>query len=238
MPVPWTVGARRIARPAAFFLAPPPGPRTPVGCGYTAGVEPPGEASDPALLAAWSQGDEVAGRTLLRRHVDAVARFFRSKVGDEPDDLVQTTFLELTRSASTLRDPTRFRAFLFGIARRVLFAHFKARRRHAARFDPMTTTVAAMQTSPSARVARDQAHARLLAALQSAPVDDQIVLELHYWEALSTAEIAAALDTPVGTIKGRLQRARARLETALREEPGPAPSIADTMAALSRAAQG
>jgi len=37
------------------------------------------------------------------------------------------------------------------------------------------------------------------------------VLELHYWENLTTEEIAEALGIAVGTARGRLQRARTKL---------------------------
>ena len=42
-------------------------------------------------------------------------------------------------------------------------------------------------------------------------MDAQITLELAYWEGLSGAEIAVALDIEVGTVRSRLSRARERL---------------------------
>ena len=40
----------------------------------------------------------------------------------------------------------------------------------------------------------------------------QVALELFYWEEMTVTEISAVLETPVGTVKSRLQRARARLD--------------------------
>lgn len=57
----------------------------------------------------------------------------------------------------------------------------------------------------------------LLAALRRIPVDCQVVLELHYWEEMSLTMCAEVLDVPVGTVKSRLRRARARLDVELRQ---------------------
>jgi len=57
----------------------------------------------------------------------------------------------------------------------------------------------------------------LLEALRRLPLDLQIAIELHYWEGMTVREIALVVDAPEGTIKRRLQRARARLEAIIRE---------------------
>jgi RNA polymerase sigma-70 factor (ECF subfamily) len=48
------------------------------------------------------------------------------------------------------------------------------------------------------------------------PLDLQTALELHYWEELSTAELAEVLAIPQGTVKTRLFRAREQLRVLLR----------------------
>ena len=52
-------------------------------------------------------------------------------------------------------------------------------------------------------------------ALRHLPLDLQVVVELHYWEEHSTAQIATVLEVPQGTVKSRLRRARALLENLL-----------------------
>jgi len=54
-----------------------------------------------------------------------------------------------------------------------------------------------------------------LAALRTIPFDLQVVLELHYWEQCSVAEMAAALEIPEGTVKSRLRRGREQLRAAV-----------------------
>ena len=41
------------------------------------------------------------------------------------------------------------------------------------------------------------------------------MLELHYWETLTTAEMASVLEIPQGTVKWRLTKARTALKEAL-----------------------
>ena len=49
-------------------------------------------------------GDEDAGQRLYRRHLPAVARFFRDKVREDLEELIQATFLGLLEGHARLRD--------------------------------------------------------------------------------------------------------------------------------------
>ncbi len=163
--------------------------------------------SDAELLDAWRAGDREAGRALFERHIDAVSRFFRNKVEDEREELVQRTFLACVESRDRIRDGSTFRAYVLRVARNKLYDHLSGRAR-AQRIDPMTTSVLAVATSPSALVVRRERSALLLRALQELPVAMQVALELHYWEGLSMNELAEVLDVPPPTAKSRVLRAR------------------------------
>ena len=52
----------------------------------------------------------------------------------------------------------------------------------------------------------------VLAAIRELPAREQEVLGLVAWSGLSYEQAAAALDVPVGTVRSRLSRARARLD--------------------------
>jgi DNA-directed RNA polymerase specialized sigma24 family protein len=77
---------------------------------------------------------------------------------------------------------------------------------------------------------------KLLLALRRIPLDSQVALELHYWEAMTAAEIGEVLDVPLGTAKTRLRRAKQLLEAELlaldvaRERWDPTGSGLDTWA--------
>ncbi len=174
--------------------------------------------SDAELLGAWREGNKRAGSELFERYFEPVCRFFVNKLSDDPNDLVQETFMACLRGRDRLRDDASFRSYLFGIACNVLRAHL---RRHTD--VPLDDDRCAFDLSPGPSTAL---HARegerlLLDALRRIPLELQILLELHYWESMKTDEIADALGLPRGTVRGRLQRGRACLLEVLEELPGP-----------------
>lgn len=175
--------------------------------------------ADIELLEAWRAGDTRAGNDLLRRYFSALHRFFAHKVDDEVEDLIQRTLLALVRSKHAIREATSFRAYLFTVARNELYQHLNARRRSRDALDFGSVSVADLGTSPTGMVARRKDQAQLLQALRSIPVELQIALELHYWEGLTTAELATALEVPQGTAKSMIRRAREQLAVRLRRAP-------------------
>ena len=55
----------------------------------------------------------------------------------------------------------------------------------------------------------------LLAGLRRIPLESQIIIELYYWEQLTTKQIAVILGVPHGTARSRLRAARRALEATL-----------------------
>ncbi len=174
----------------------------------------PPVSSDLELLDAWRDGDTAAGDSLICRHFDAICRFFRSKLGDDVEDLVQRTFEISTARRERIHTGASFRGFLFGVARNLLLDHLRRRYRRGDREDISVRSLADLGTSPSEAVHRREREALLLEAMRRITIDQQIILELAYWEGLSGREIAEALEIRENTVRSRLSRAR----TALRGE--------------------
>jgi RNA polymerase sigma-70 factor (ECF subfamily) len=170
-------------------------------------------ADDGQLLARWRDGDERAGRALFERHVDAITRFFRRRVDRDVEDLVHDTFLGLVRARDGFRGEASVRTLLFVIARRRLVDHLERDRREA--LEPGATSRRDPRASPSQVLAAGQDERLLLRALRSLPLEQQLAVELHYWEELTGPEIAEVLGVPANTVRGRLARARAALGEAL-----------------------
>ena len=172
-------------------------------------------ATDFELLDAWRAGDSRSGNALFERHFSSVCRFFRSKLGDEVEDVVQRTFLACIEARDRFRGSSSFKTYLFGIARRQLQDHLRKRAR--CRLDPMSTmgSLAPWFPSPSTIVQHDAELQRLLDAMRALPLDQQVAVELFYWEGLSAPQLAEILEVPEGTVRSRLRRARLALHRSL-----------------------
>jgi RNA polymerase sigma factor (sigma-70 family) len=189
-------------------------------------------AADVELLDAWCAGDRHAGDALVRRYFDPVRRFFRSKLGDEVEDLIQGTFLDCVERRADIRDDDGFRGYLFAIARNRLNEHLRARYRAPEKVDLSTLSVADLATSPSQLVARSQEERLLVAALRLIPIDHQIAIELAYWEELSGREMAIALGIAENTVRSRLARARDALREALERVADAPARVITTLSAV------
>ncbi len=181
-------------------------------------------AEDHQLLSAWAQGDTAAGNELIERHFDGLYRFFDSTVPRHAEDLVQDTFRACLEHPDRYRGKTEFRAYLFGIARNRLIDHFRRQGRHDDEFDPTQRSLADLAASPSAVVAARDDQRLLADALRRIPLDLQILLELHYWEQMSSAEVSGVLGIPAGTVRGRIGKARELLRDQM-ERAGASPEV-------------
>jgi RNA polymerase sigma-70 factor (ECF subfamily) len=125
----------------------------------------------------------------------------------EAEDIVQECFLELLRpSCSYDQDRTPIRTYLFGIVRN---QSLKRLRKSVMRPE------ISEQTTPEARVLREEAGQVVAAAIARLPEIEKEVLILAHYEQLPLAEIAEIVESEIGAVKSRLQRAREALRTAL-----------------------
>jgi RNA polymerase sigma-70 factor (ECF subfamily) len=174
---------------------------------------------DLALLVAWQGGDTSAGEALFVRHFRAVYRFFETKYPTEADELVQATFLACVGAKHRFHEGSSFRAYLFTVARHELYRVIRERQRAFDRIDFEVSSIAELVATPGTRMDDRRERARLLAALQSLPVDVQMLLELHYWQGVGMTELAAIFESPEVTIRSRLHRARGALRELMAREP-------------------
>jgi len=145
---------------------------------------------------------------LFEEHFDGVYGYLARRIGsDLARDLASETFTRAfagrKRFDSRRGEP---RAWLFGIAHNLLRRHYRdeeRRLRALSRYD-----IAAMDEPGD--------EPRLAEALHSLAREERDTLLLFAWADLDYAEIAEALDIPIGTVRSRLHRARAHLREALR----------------------
>jgi RNA polymerase sigma-70 factor (ECF subfamily) len=166
---------------------------------------------DLSLLDQWSAGDTEAGNALFRRHFPALYRFFEHKTDGDIDDLVQETFLQCLKGRDTFKRQSSFRTYLFAIARHVLFYYWRKRAHTHTAIDFEDVSIASLSTSIATRLAKNEDRARLLAALRALPLEQQLLLEMFYWEGFDRDQLAEVFGVETATIGSRLTRARQSL---------------------------
>jgi RNA polymerase sigma factor (sigma-70 family) len=168
---------------------------------------------DETLFSRWKDGDQAAGRVLFSRYFRALYRFFANKC-NEPDEMAQATFLALVKARDQFAGRASFRTYVYTIARNELYRHLRGLQR-TRQFDPELSSIADMATSAGAKLARGEDHRRLCEALRTLPVEQQTLLELHYWEGLDAAALAEVFESNATAIRKRLERARTALRDAM-----------------------
>jgi len=196
--------------------------------------------SDEALLRAWRDGDDGAGNALFERYFDALYRFFAHKnVDGDVMDLLQRTLLASVESLARFDGHSSVRTYLYAIARNKLRDYWREKTRRDA-IDFGVSSLVDLSPSPSSVLRANEQQRLLYEALRRLPLDQQISVELHYWEGLTGPELAEVIGVPEGTARGRLHRARARLRELIVElasDPSALPSDDDGFAAwIARAA--
>jgi RNA polymerase sigma factor (sigma-70 family) len=169
---------------------------------------------DLVMLERWRVGDNAAGQALFARYFELMIRFFNTKCPAEAEELTQATFLACVKARDQFRGASSFKTYLFTIARNELHHHLRTKARKLDRLDFEVSSLLDIATSVGTKLARVQEHEALLDALQRLPVEQQTLLELHYWEDLGIAELADIFETNAQSMRARLYRAR----TALREQ--------------------
>lgn len=185
---------------------------------------------DVELLELWRQGDMAAGEILFERCYDPIARFFRSRVSGDIADLVQETFVACVEGRDRVQEGASFRAYIFSVANNVLCHHLRTKYRSDRLVDFDQLSVEDVAPGPISQITRRREQHLLLAALRRIPVNDQLLLELRYWEQIKTADIAQAMGLAHGTVRSRLAHARKRLEEAMAALAGSSELLESTMA--------
>jgi RNA polymerase sigma-70 factor (ECF subfamily) len=98
----------------------------------------------------------------------------------------------------------------------------RTRQRRDDKLDFELSSIAELMSTPGTRIARNQEHLRLVEALRSLPVEQQTLLELHYWEDMEIPALAEIFDAPTATIRTRLHRARKALRDKIEDTAPPA----------------
>ena len=160
--------------------------------------------SDVALVAAINSGDADAFEILYFRHRDWVAGLAYRFTGDSTAalDVMQETFLYLLRKFPGFHLTANLKTFLYPAVRNLSISA----RRKTARYQATSAELEQLELAPAPSAASAEAD-DLQVVLTALPEAQREVLLLRFMDGLSLAEIAAATDIPLGTVKSRLHNA-------------------------------
>jgi RNA polymerase sigma-70 factor (ECF subfamily) len=186
-----------------------------------------GAAEDDAAVIGRSRDEPEHFAVLFRRYAPEVQRYVRRRIGaDAADDVVAETFLAAFGQRDGY-DPGRgsARPWLYGIATNLIGRH---RRSEIQQYRMLARTGRDPVAEPftdrvDAAVSAAGSRGQLAAALARLPAAHRDTLLLVVWGDLSYAEAAAALGVPTGTVRSRMNRARAGLRRSLARPAEPAP---------------
>jgi RNA polymerase sigma factor (sigma-70 family) len=167
------------------------------------------DADDELLAVRCQLGEPAAFDDLIARWHGPLWTYTRRLVGhdDAAQEVVQDVWIRVIRGLPRLRDGSKLRSWLFGIARRTLM---DCLREEYARPAEPDIDVNEIPAEPFTETAEEDL-AELERGLARLPLVEREVLTLFYLEELSLNDVAEALKVPVGTVKSRLFRARRML---------------------------
>jgi RNA polymerase sigma-70 factor (ECF subfamily) len=172
------------------------------------------------LVTRTLEGDLSAFETLVQIHQGVVYRVAARVVGrEEAHDVAQDAFLRAFHRLGQFRRDAPFRAWLLQIAHRAALDHLARRRRLPVPDDEAALEApdaAAGPRTPAEELEAAERRERLEMKLALLPPVHREVLVLRDLEGLSYDEVATATESPLGSVKGRLHRARAELIALLR----------------------
>jgi RNA polymerase sigma factor (sigma-70 family) len=173
------------------------------------------ELDDSVLWSRARSGDSEAFGMLFERHARTIYNYCFRRVGSwaVAEDLVSIVFLEAWRRVDKQLPSGKELPWLFGIATNVVRNRRRSERRYAAalRRVPPPSSEPSFADDSDERIDDEELMGRALVLLARLPRREQEVFALCAWSELSYEDAAVALRIPVGTVRSRLSRARARL---------------------------
>jgi RNA polymerase sigma-70 factor, ECF subfamily len=176
------------------------------------------------LIQSALAGQSSAFETLVLRYQDRLYTAMISIVGsaDEAEDVVQESFIQAYLKLDTFQRNSRFFTWLYRIAFNYALARRRRNRGHVSLEESREKTGAEPSfdgDSPDTRISRGEDIQLVHQALAVLSEDHRSILVLREMEDMAYEEIADVLHISIGTVRSRLNRARAALKQQLEKFP-------------------
>ena len=169
------------------------------------------------LISRARDGDREAFGALVEQYRDNVYRLAYRMCGNayDADEAAQEAFVAAWRALPNFRGDAKFSTWLYRLTTNAAIDVMRREKRHQTVGDGEMMELADDADSPQETVERTEQQEAVQNALATLSEEYREVLLLRYMEELDYAEIAEVLQLPSGTVKSRINRAKAALKTAL-----------------------
>jgi len=182
------------------------------------------EKADIELVELARQGDKDAFDILTRRYGE-MARLLSLRLVSREDlaeELAQQALLQAYLSLGSLRNPSRFRSWLYGIVLNVCRSHLRDCKIDFFSLEAILeglyffpTPFSRLVLTPEKVAEERELHQTVIDVINTLPSRDRDATLLYYYAQLSLQEIAAVQGISPGAVKVWLHRARQRLKERL-----------------------
>lgn len=172
---------------------------------------------DEPLVRACQSGDVTSFETLVHKYQDRTVRVLYLLLGnvDDAQDVAQETFIRAFRCIRSFRGTSSFATWLHRIAINTARNWIRSSRREKEMFVLPDERYFGNEGRPDEMLLARERTLAITQALSKLPVHYREVIILRHYDELSYEEIAEVLQTPIGTVKSRLAKARMLLQHSL-----------------------
>lgn len=169
------------------------------------------------LISRARTGDREAFGGLVEQYRDNVYRLAYRMCGNayDADEAAQEAFVAAWRALPNFRGDAKFSTWLYRLTTNAAIDVMRREKRHQTVGDGEMIDVADDADSPQETVERTEQQEAVQKALSTLSEEYREILLLRYMEELDYSEIAEVLQLPSGTVKSRINRAKAALKAAL-----------------------
>jgi RNA polymerase sigma-70 factor (ECF subfamily) len=179
-------------------------------------------SEDASLVVRTLAGDQAAYTELVNRyHGEVYHLALRSlRLREDAEDLTQEAFIRAFRALDSFDTTRPFGAWIYAITARLCIDHHRRRRLKTVSLTRPEEGSSAEEhewelpdpgEGPEEELAHGETAQQLSRLIDRLPPDYRVAIILRHGYDFAYEEIALALDTPLGTIKARIHRARAQL---------------------------
>jgi RNA polymerase sigma-70 factor (ECF subfamily) len=182
-------------------------------------------SGDNALAIAAKAGDRTALERLLHAHADRIHAVCRRILGNPDDalDATQEAMIAIARGITRFDGSARISTWIYRVATNAALDELRRRKRR-----PLPSEAQTASDPRGDATGAVDARLDIDAALASLPEDFRVAVVLRDLCELDYAEIAEALNVPIGTVRSRIARGRAALAAWFGEPDADADRLSET----------